>query len=199
VLHLLDERGRRTGLLAALTQAGGLEPERAANALRAELAELEAGARESGLEGLAALARATREVVEHLGGVRTVHWKRRDVIVLDDNEVTRDLIVLALGAEGHAVRAAARVSELALLVRERKPHILITEARMPDAPNERFCSYLRGAMKIDSIPIVVFSSAQGDELATLARKAGADLHLSKDQGISDLMAELARLFEEILW
>jgi len=46
---------------------------------------------------------------------------------------------------------------------------------------------------------VIFSSAHGDELDVLAREAGADLYLSKDQGIADLMKEVARLFEEILW
>ena len=46
---------------------------------------------------------------------------------------------------------------------------------------------------------MIFSSARGEELAALAREAGADLYLSKDQGIGDLIREVARLFEEILW
>jgi CheY-like chemotaxis protein len=54
-------------------------------------------------------------------------------------------------------------------------------------------------MALERIPIVIFSSARGDELALLAREAGADLYLSKDQGIGDLMREVARLFEDILW
>jgi CheY-like chemotaxis protein len=199
VLEMLDERGRRTELLAALTRGGGLENVRVAQVLRAELAELESGAAEAGMEGLAQMARATREVVEHLGGVRIVHWRQRDVLVLDDNEVTRDLIALALEAEGHSVRVAATLSEFSALVRERRPDVVLTEARMPEAPDDQFCTFLRRTMANDSIPIVIFSSAQGIELATLALNAGADLYLSKDQGIGDLVAELARLFEEILW
>jgi len=199
VLDLLDERGRRTELLAALTRGGGLAPERAAQVLRAELAELEASAREADMDGLAAMARATREVVEHLGGLKVVHWRHRDVLVLDDNEVTRDLITLALEAEGHGVRVASSINELLALVNERKPDVVLTEARMPDAPDDQFCDFLRRRMAMDSIPIVIFSSAQGIELETLALNAGADLFLSKDQGIEDLIKELSRLFEEILW
>jgi CheY-like chemotaxis protein len=167
--------------------------------LCAELGELETTAREVGLEGLGAMACAARKVVEHLGSVKVAHWRQRDVIVLDDNEITRDLITLALQAEGHRVRVAGNVAELSYLVRERKPHVLLSEARMPDAPGARFCNYLRVHMALEKIPIVIFSSAHGDELARLARDAGADLFLSKDQGIGDLMCELARLFEEILW
>ncbi|HET7504917.1 MAG TPA: response regulator [Kofleriaceae bacterium] len=199
VIGRLEERARRTELLAALAGAGGLAPERAANVLCAELGELETSAAEVGLDGLGAMARAARRVVEHLGSVQVAHWRQRDVIVLDDNEITRDLITLALQAEGHRVRTAATVFELSYLVRERKPHVLLSEARMPDAPGARFCNYLRVTMALEKIPIVMFSSAHGEELALLAHEAGADLYLSKDQGIGDLMAEVARLFEEILW
>jgi CheY-like chemotaxis protein len=199
VLELLDERSRRTELLAALTRGGGLPPERAAVVLRAELAELEASATEAELDGLAAMARATREVVEQLGNVKVAHWRQRDVLVLDDNEVTRDLITLALEAEGHSVRVASTINEFLALVNERRPHVVLTEARMPDAPDDQFCDFLRRRMAMDSIPIVIFSSAQGIELETLALNAGADLFLSKDQGIEDLIRELSRLFEEILW
>jgi CheY-like chemotaxis protein len=199
LFDLTEERGRRTELLAALTRAGGLEPRNAANVLRVELRDLETAATAASLDGLAAMARATREVVEHLGGLRIEHWRQRDVLVLDDNEVTRDLLALALEAEGHTVRIAADLEQLSMLVRERKPHIVITEARMPGAPDDQFCNFLRRLMQIDSIPIVIFSSAQGGELATLALNAGADLWLAKDQGIGDLIRELTRLFEEILW
>jgi CheY-like chemotaxis protein len=199
VMTLLEDRARRTELLAALATAGGLEPERAANVLCAELGELEIAAREVGLDGLVAMARAARRVVEHLGGVKIAHWKQREVVVLDDNEITRDLIALALQAEGHRVRTAGNVAELSYLVSERKPHVLLTEARMPDAPGARFCTYLRRTISLEKIPIVIFSSARGEELALLAREAGADLYLSKDQGIGDLMREVGRLFEDILW
>ena len=197
VMTLLEDRARRTELAAALAGAGGLEAERAAKVLCAELDELETSAGEVGLDGLAAMARAARKTVGYLGSVKT--GDAREVIVLDDNEVTRDLITLALQAEGHRVRTAENVTELSQLVRERRPHVLLTEARMPDAPSARFCNYLRVSMALERIPIVIFSSARGDELAVLAREAGADLYLSKDQGIGDLMREVARLFEEILW
>lgn len=199
LLILLEERARRTELLAALASAGGFEAERAANVLCAELGELESSAAEVGFDAMVAFVGATRKVVEHLGHVKIAHWRQREVVVLDDNEITRDLITLALQAEGHRVRSATNLADLSYLVRERKPHVLLTEARIPDAPGTRFCNYLRRTMALEKIPIVMFSSARGEELAALAREAGADLCLSKDQGIGDLMREVARLFEEILW
>jgi CheY-like chemotaxis protein len=199
VLVQLEERARRIELVAALAGAGGFEAERAANILCAELAELELSTSAAGLEGLGGFARAVRKLTEHIGNVKIAHWKQRDVIVFDDDEITRDLITLALQAEGHKVRSAGNLAELSMLVSERKPHVLLSEARMPEAPGSRLCQYLRVTMALEKIPIVIFSSARGDELAQLAHEAGADLYLSKDQGVSDLTAEVSRLFQEILW
>ncbi|HET7504920.1 MAG TPA: response regulator [Kofleriaceae bacterium] len=194
VMTLLEERARRTELVEALACAGGLAPERTASVLCAELGELEVSAAEVGLEALGAMAHAMCRVIERVGHT-SAPAEQREVIVLDDNEITRDLITLALQAEGHHVRSAACVAELAFLVRERRPHVLVSEARMPDAPGARFCNYLRQLAMQDCIPIVVFSSARGPELAVLAREAGASLHLSKDQGIGELMAGIERLLE----
>jgi CheY-like chemotaxis protein len=197
VMVLLEDRARRTELVEALAGAGGLRPERTASVLCAELGELATTAGEVGLEGLAAMARAMCKVIEQVAGAKPAPPRQREVIVLDDNEVTRDLIMLALQAEGHHVRSAACVAELALLVRERRPDVVLSEARMPDAPGARFCNYLRHVMMLERVPIVMFSSARAEELAVLAREAGANLYLSKDQGIGDLMGSLARLFDEL--
>jgi len=66
VMTLLEDRARRTELLAALATAGGLPSERAACVLCAELGELEISAREVGLDGLVAMVRATRRVIEQM-------------------------------------------------------------------------------------------------------------------------------------
>jgi len=194
VMTLLEERARRTELVEALAGAGGLKPEHTASVLCAELGELEVSAAEVGLDGLGAMAHAMRKVIEQVGGRTATPLRQREVIVLDDNEVTRDLITLALQAEGHHVRSAACVAELAFLVRERRPDVVLSEARMPDAPGARFCNFLRQITMRENIPIVIFSSAGGGELAALAREAGADLYLSKDQGIGELIGRMAQLF-----
>ena len=74
-----------------------------------------------------------------------------------------------------------------------------SEARLPGAPAAQFCAHLRRHMALEGIPIVLFSSARDDELEQLAREAGADRWLSKDQGIADLMVTVARLFDQIDW
>lgn len=199
VIAQLEDRARRTELLAALAGAGGFGPEGTASVLAAELGELETTAREVGLDGVVAMVRAARRVIEQLGGVRPRHGQPRELIVLDEDEITRDLIALAVQAEGHRVRCAASVAELAYLVSERKPHALITETYLPDAPAARLGAYLRRTIADEGIPIVVFSSLRGGELAQQAREAGAERCVAKDQGIAELLRELERLFDDVRW
>src|ERR1051325_8394305 len=83
VMTLLEERARRTELLAGLAPARGARagrpahgaragpgspPHPRANVLRAERGEPETSARGVSRDGLVAMARATRRVVELLGG-----------------------------------------------------------------------------------------------------------------------------------
>src|ERR1051325_6458876 len=89
VMTLLEERARRTELLAALSGAGGIDAEHTANVLCAELGELEISAREVSLDGLVAMARATRRVVELLGGGQLAARRQGGGVGLGENAMTR--------------------------------------------------------------------------------------------------------------
>ena len=94
--------------------------------------------------GSGAMARATRKVVEHLGGVKVgaLAAARRDR-ARRQRDHARPHHAGAPGRGPPGAGGRRRSPSCRTLVRERKPHVLLTEARMPDAPGARFCSYLR--------------------------------------------------------
>ena len=196
----IDGTVRRLDLVSALGGAGGLTAAHAIAALRAELGELEATAGRGGSEAVAELARSIRQVIEQLtDACGAAPDSGHDVLILDPDEVTRDFIALAVEAQGHRVRVASTIDELLVMFRERPPHVLLTEARIDGHRPDGLCDLLRRTISADSIPIVLFASATGAELELLASRAGADLYLSKDQGIDQLVRDLNGLFDEILW
>lgn len=200
LLERIEQHARRMELVAALLGGGGLSPAQAARIVRAELHDLEGDAEEAQLDALATLLRSTGEVLARMdtpGSVPVEH--SHDVLVLDDDEVTRDLIALAVEAQGHRVRVAANLAEFLALFRERRPDVVLTEAEIPGAPVDSFCRFLRERMSNEAVPIVMFASASGDELAMLALNAGADRYLCKDQGMGELTVALNLMFEEILF
>lgn len=196
LFEAVEGRARRTELLAAL-QGGGVPPDGAARVLAAELTDLAADADGADLASLGAFARAAAGIVERLAGAQPPE-RRCDILVLDDDEVTRDLIALAIQSQGHTVRVADNMAAFLALYRERRPDVILTEGSIPNAPADEFCRFLRRQIASE-VPIVMFAGASGHELAMLALNAGADRYLSKDQGIDGLVGELARLIDEIVW
>lgn len=198
-LELVAQRARRIELLAALLRGGGLTPARAARILDAELTSVDRALDGAGLDPIAAMTCSLRAVIDHLGGVDPSRDTRvHDVLILDSDEVTADLVAIAVEAEGHHARVAGTIAECIQLFREREPDVVLTDGEIPGAPVDQFCAFLRDRMGTQ-VPIVLFATASGMELETIAHNAGADLFLSKDQGLDDLVARLNQLLGEILW
>src|SRR5262245_29574621 len=91
LLLAMEACTRRMELLGALLSGGAVSKEIAARALVAELAGIELAAAPAHSEILMAFGAALRAAIASLGGVAKHDERSCDVLVLDDNEVTRDL------------------------------------------------------------------------------------------------------------
>jgi PleD family two-component response regulator len=196
--QLLDARARRTELLDAILRARGLSPARVLRILCLELAEMEREAEREADDALASLSRALRNIIADVGAIQQREETCHDILLLDGDEVSRDLVALAILAQGHRVRTAATLAELVTLFAERRPDAVLADSNVPDASEDRLCAVLRDTILPHEIPILVFAGAAGTALATLALNAGATRFVSKDQGIGELMSELDAVLTEIL-
>jgi two-component system response regulator MtrA len=109
------------------------------------------------------------------------------IAVIDDEPHIRDLLSLALGHGGFAVRCAADGAAGLALVREWSPDLIVLDVMMPKASGIELLPELR---RITEAPIVMLS-ARGeveDKVEGLAH--GADDYLSKPFEISELLAHV---------
>ncbi len=109
------------------------------------------------------------------------------IAVVDDEPHIRDLLSLALGHRGFAVRCAADGTEALELVREWSPDLIVLDVMMPKASGIELLPSLR---RITDAPIVMLS-ARGeleDRVESLAH--GADDYISKPFEISELLAHV---------
>ncbi len=109
------------------------------------------------------------------------------IAVVDDEPHIRDLLSLALGHRGFAVRCAADGTEALELVREWSPDLIVLDVMMPKASGIELLPSLR---RITDAPIVMLS-ARGeleDKVESLAH--GADDYISKPFEISELLAHV---------
>jgi CheY-like chemotaxis protein len=197
----IDEISRRTELAAALLSAGGIPAVSGTRALCAQLEAIQAVATSVDELSIASLAGALKLALGKLGGTQVedespVH----DMLIVEPDEVSRDLIALAVESQGHVVRVADNLVSFIERFREKTPQVILTDAVLPDAPSLHLCRFMREVVDAGTIPIVIFASeADASTLERMARDAGAARCLSKDQGIEALMAELNALFDEIVW
>jgi DNA-binding response OmpR family regulator len=122
---------------------------------------------------------------------------RRDgphkVLLVDDSEMTLELLQSALIGLGFDVRIAVAVVEAASIAASWKPEIVILDLRRPDAPGTTVCSQLKKM----GIPLILLaSSLPARDLAYIARTSGADGFVSKSLGASAFAARVRELVED---
>jgi CheY-like chemotaxis protein len=192
----LEERARRAELLTVMLQAQGLSSESGVCALQAALGAIVASAEETHLTSLASLARALQNAIGELGipTTRAAPARRLDVLVLDETEISRDLVALAVEAQGHMVRCAANFDEFIRHLDERLPDLLVTDVELTNAPPRQFCHNLAELLAMRPDPVVFFSGIEHATMVDLAKKSGARAAIAKEKGVSGLMVELERVF-----
>ena len=134
------------------------------------------------IAGIAA-PREQGEAARHLG--------RREVVVVEDNRDSRDLLVHALRRAGHQVTAAADGERGLALLLARRPYAAIVDIGLPGIDGYEVARQARSAHGTDLLLIAL----TGYGLASDRRRAldaGFDVHLTKPPEIEGLCALLER-------
>lgn len=117
------------------------------------------------------------------------------ILLVDDNADTRELIAFILQQSGAQVTSVSSVGEaLEALVRLR-PNILVSDIGMPDEDGYSLIRQVRSqeAFSGEKIPAVALTAFARDEERRLALEAGFQVHLSKPIEPDKLVKVLANL------
>jgi CheY-like chemotaxis protein len=118
-----------------------------------------------------------------------------DLLVVDDDFDTADLLAEALSETGHFCRVARNGREGLERVIERMPDIVLLDVEMPimNGPDMAMALFVRdcGAEKI---PVVLTSAASG--LARIAASVGTPYYLGKPYSINELLGLVDRALTE---
>ena len=125
--------------------------------------------------------------------------RRWRVLLLDDSELSLDVLTQALRADGFDVRATTTVEGFGLLLADWSPEVVLTDVNMPGMTGAELCRVLKRRYETAHVPIVLCSSMPAEDLAALARECDADGYVSKTEHMSELAAELRALCETIAW
>ncbi len=123
----------------------------------------------------------------------------RRVLLIDDSEITLQIVASTLAEAGYDVRTSITVNHLATAFGAWSPEVILTDVNMPDVSGVELCRRLKSSYETAHVPVILYSSLSEHELEILARECEADAFLSKESGLDALPRELALLIDSALF
>ena len=127
------------------------------------------------------------------GAAPAVAAPPRKILVADDDESIRSLLVALLSGEGYEVAEAKSGSEVLRGVPQLDPNLLILDLRMPDMDGIEIMRRLSG--QDQKVPVLMLTAYGTASSAIEATKLGAYDYLTKPFEIDDVLLRVRRLFE----
>lgn len=144
----------------------------------ADFSRIEAGEATSRLEAASEMIRDAVVVGEPFRetGVRADH---NPVLIVDDNEINRDVLARQLGRQGHATAVAENGRRALEMVRERDYGLMLLDIMMPEMNGYEVLRRLKADAGTRDIPVIMISAL--DEVETVVRciELGAEDYLPK--------------------
>lgn len=114
------------------------------------------------------------------------------VLVVDDNDLQREVVADVLESEGYAVQVAATGAEALASARAAPPDVLVLDLMLPDTDGASVLAALRELPALHALRVIV---ATGVHSTSVKRLLGADVALFKPFAMGELLGALAALRE----
>lgn len=122
----------------------------------------------------------------------------RSILLVDDEEQTRDLLRLMLKRDGYEVFEAEDGYEALEKVKTLLPDLVLLDVMMPDIDGIAVCEQIRADAKTKSIPVVLLSAYANVDSMRRGILAGANRYLTKPIGRQSLLTNLREVFDGIV-
>ena len=120
---------------------------------------------------------------------------RATVLVIDDDEQIRRLIVLLLRPLGHAVEEAASAEEGLEKMRAAPPDLVLLDMQLPGRSGHEMLTEIRADARTRLVPVVMITGAATQELKLKAIQAGVTDFITKPFSPEELAARVRALLE----
>ncbi len=112
------------------------------------------------------------------------------VLVIEDNDDNRDILVRRLARRGFAITAAANGFEGLRLAVQELPDLILLDLEMPAMDGYEVLRQLRAHRPTEKIPVIVVTAHVLDDHAHAAFQAGADNFESKPVNFPQLVGKM---------
>jgi DNA-binding response OmpR family regulator len=113
------------------------------------------------------------------------------ILVIEDDPAVANSLVEGIGRDGYDVHWEATGTGGVTYARERGPHLIILDVRLPDGSGFDFCKQMRGLGLRQPILMLTVQSDEVDKV--LGLEMGADDYLTKPYRLRELIARIRSL------
>src|SRR5947209_5828754 len=112
------------------------------------------------------------------------------ILIVDDNEMNRDILVTRLATQGYELLQAADGEEALAAAVEHLPDLILLDVMMPKLDGMEVCRRLKADASMPFMPIILVTAKAASTDVVAGLEAGADEYLTKP---IDQMALVARV------
>ena len=112
------------------------------------------------------------------------------ILVVDDNEMNRDIIVTRLEANGYKTLQAADGQEALAAVTQHHPDLVLLDVMMPNIDGLEACRQLKSNAGLAFTPVILVTAKAATQDVVAGLDAGADEYLTKPIDQSALVARV---------
>ncbi len=105
--------------------------------------------------------------------------RKSRVLVVDDSELTRDMLVSLLERLNFVVDEAIDGSDALHMLERHRPDLVMTDLDMPVMDGFGLLARIRESPTLKDLPVIVFSTRDSDEVKRRAMREGANAYLVK--------------------
>src|ERR1700724_3782186 len=101
------------------------------------------------------------------------------ILVVDDNEMNRDILVTRLDTQGYELLQAADGEEALAAARHHLPDVILLDVMMPKIDGIEVCRRLKSDSTLPFMPIILVTAKADSKDVVAGLDAGADEYLTK--------------------
>jgi putative two-component system response regulator len=120
-----------------------------------------------------------------------------NLLVVDDDPDSRDVVARYLAREGYSVKSAANGREALVAVATTIPDLIILDAMMPEMSGVEFLQVIRSYLRWSTVPVILLTAfAEGPHIDRAREFDVRQIFLKANYKLSDLAACVRRLLDD---
>ncbi len=119
------------------------------------------------------------------------------ILIIEDEEPIQILLKYNLEAEGYRVRSSAQGEDVAYLVSEERPDLILLDWMLPGISGIEVCRLVRAKPESRDIPIIMLTARSEEAEKVRGLATGADDYLVKPFSVPELLARIKTILRRL--